>query len=238
VVSAVAEGSESAGEKPRVFIPVESVRLRAPISRPGKIACVGLNYALHAREQDREPPRKPVFFLKSNNTICGPGDPIVLPINSNEVDYEAEFAVVIGKRGKRIPVEKAFEHIVGYTILNDVTARDMQYGDRQWFRGKSCDTFGPTGPWIVTKDEIPDPENLRISLTLNGKTMQDSRTSDLIFKIPFLVSYLSQSLTWEVGVGRYRQPPVYLQAGDNVSVTVEKIGTLSNPVVGPEFEGV
>src|SRR5581483_2694216 len=248
VVSAIAEGCGSAGEEPSVFIPVESVRLRAPISRPGKIACVGLNYALHSREQDRDPPRKPVFFLKSNNTICGPGDPIVLPINSNEVDYEAEFAVVIGKRGKRIPVEKAFEHIVGYMILNDVTARDMQYGDRQWFRGKSCDTFGPTGPWIVTKDEIPDPENLGISLTLNGKTMQDSRTSDLIFKIPFLISYLSQSLTWEVGdvlstgtpggVGRYRQPPVYLQAGDNVSVTVEKIGTLSNPVVGPEFDGV
>lgn len=248
LLTALTAGLGPAGEDIGAFVPLERIRLRAPVARPGKIVCVGLNYALHAKEQNKEQPRKPVFFLKSNNTICGPGDPIVLPPNSNEVDYEAEFAVVMGKRSKRIPEEKVFEHIAGYMILNDVTARDMQHADRQWFRGKSCDTFGPTGPWIVTKDEIPDPENLRISLTLNGQTMQDSYTHDLIFKIPFLVSYLSESLTWDVGdilstgtpggVGRFRQPPVYLKPGDRVSVTVEGIGTLTNPVVSPEAAGV
>jgi acylpyruvate hydrolase len=226
-----------------VCMPLERVRLRAPLLRPGKIVCVGLNYESHRAEQGIKSPARPIFFLKSGNTICGPGDSIVLPPNSAQVDHEAEFAVVIGKRGKGIPEEKVFEHIAGFTILNDVTARDMQHGDGQWFRGKSCDTFGPTGPCIVTTDEIPDPHSLRISLTLNGRTMQDSNTCDLIFKIPFLLSYLSQSLTWEVGdllstgtpggVGHHRKPPVYLKPGDTVSVTVERIGTLTNPVVGP-----
>ncbi len=232
------------GKGPKgLLTPMRSAKLRAPISKPNKITCIGLNYADHAREQGKEPPEKPIFFLKSHNTISGPGDPIKLPPNSDQNDYEAEFAVVIGKRGHRIPESEAHKYIAGYTILTDVTARDMQYGDRQWFRGKSCDTFGPTGPWIVTADQIPDPDNLRISLTLNGATMQDSNTHNLIFKVPFLISYLSQSLTWEVGdilstgtpagVGVYRKPPVFLKPGDTVSVTVEGIGTLTNPVVGP-----
>ena len=226
-----------------LFVPVGQVRLCAPLLRPGKIVCVGLNYESHRAEQGIQSPARPIFFLKSGNTICGPGQPIVLPPNSTQVDYEAEFAVVLGKRGKGIPQEKVFEHIAGYTILNDVSARDLQIGDRQWFRGKSCDTFAPIGPCVVTADEIPDPHSLRISLTLNGQTMQDSNTSDLIFKIPFLVSYLSQSLTWEPGdllstgtpggVGHHRKPSIYLQPGDTVSVTVERIGTLTNPVVGP-----
>jgi 2-keto-4-pentenoate hydratase/2-oxohepta-3-ene-1,7-dioic acid hydratase in catechol pathway len=227
----------------RLFIPVEQARLRAPIPRPGKIICVGRNYAEHARERGAELPAQPIFFLKSNNTICGPGEVIVLPPNSSQVDYEAEFAVVIGQGGKRIPEEKAYEHIAGYTILNDVSARDMQAQDKQWFRGKSCDSFAPTGPWIVTRDEIPDPHNLRISLTLNGQTMQDSNTNNMIFKVPYLVSYLSQSLTLEPGdlistgtpegVGAHRTPPVFLRPGDTVSITVERIGTLTNPIVGP-----
>jgi acylpyruvate hydrolase len=242
ILEAVTVSREPSRLSRGVFVLLEQVRLRAPLRRPGKIVCMGLNYESHRAEQGIKSPARPVFFLKSNNTICGPGDPIVLPPSSAEVDYEAEFAVVIGKRGKGIPEEKVFEHIAGYAILNDVSARDMQFADGQWFRGKSCDTFGPTGPWIVTADEIPDPHSLRISLTLNGRTMQDSSTSDLIFKIPFLVSYLSQSLTWEVGdllstgtpsgVGHYRKPPVYLKPGDTVSVTVESIGTLTNPVVG------
>jgi acylpyruvate hydrolase len=243
ILEAVTASQEPSRLPQGVFRPLEQVRLRAPLLRPGKIVCVGLNYESHRAEQDLKSPARPVFFLKSSNTICGPGDPLVLPPNSTGVDYEAEFVAVIGKRGKGIPEERVFEHIAGYTILNDVSARDMQYSDRQWFRGKSCDTFGPIGPWIVTADEIPDPHSLRISLTLNGRTMQDSNTCDLIFKIPFLVSYLSQSLTWEVGdllstgtpggVGHYHKPPVYLKPGDVVSITVEGIGTLTNPVVGP-----
>jgi 2-keto-4-pentenoate hydratase/2-oxohepta-3-ene-1,7-dioic acid hydratase in catechol pathway len=243
ILEAVTASREPSRFPRGVFTPLEQVRLRPPLPRPGKIVCVGLNYESHRAEQGIKSPARPVFFLKSSNTICGPGDPIVLPPNSTEVDYEAEFAVVIGKRGKGIPQEKVFEHIAGYTILNDVSARDLQIGDGQWFRGKSCDTFGPTGPWIVTADEIPDPHRLRISLTLNGRTMQDSNTGDLIFKIPFLISCLSQSLTWEAGdllstgtpggVGYHRKPPVYLKPGDTVSVTVEGIGTLTNPVVGP-----
>ena len=226
-----------------LLTPLRSAKLRAPIAHPNKITCIGLNYADHAREQGGEPPSAPIFFLKSHNTICGPGDPIKLPPNSAQVDYEAEFAVVIGKRGSRIAENDAQKYIAGYMCLHDVSARDMQFSDKQWYRGKSCDTFAPTGPWIVTPDEVPDPHNLRISLALNGETLQDSNTSNLIFKVPFLISYLSQSVTWEVGdlistgtppgVGFARNPQVFMKAGDTVSVTVEGIGTLTNPVVGP-----
>ncbi|MGH9455443.1 MAG: fumarylacetoacetate hydrolase family protein, partial [Terriglobia bacterium] len=177
-------------------------------------------------------------------TVSGPDDPIVMPSNSTHVDFEAEFAVVIGKRGKRIPEEKAYDFIAGYMVMNDVTARDLQHGDKQWFRGKSCDTFAPAGPWLVTKDEVPDPHKVAISLRLNGEVMQDSNTCNLIFRVPFLVSYLSQSTTWEPGdiistgtppgVGVFRKPPVFLKAGDTVSATVERLGTLTNPVIAPE----
>ncbi len=243
-LGAVTASIVALGKGPKgLLTPLRSAKLRAPIAHPKKIICIGLNYADHAREQGREPPRTPIFFLKSHNTICGPGDPIRLPLNSAQVDYEAELAVVIGKRGGRIPESEAHQYIAGYTILHDVSARDMQFGDKQWYRGKSCDTFAPTGPWIVTADEIPDPHCLRISLTLNGQTMQDSNTSNLIFRVPYLISYLSQSVTWEVGdlistgtpsgVGVFRKPPVFLKAGDTVSVSVEAIGTLTNPVIGP-----
>jgi len=226
-----------------LLTPLRSAKLRAPITKPNKITCIGLNYADHAREQGIEPPKAPIFFLKSNNALCGPGDAIKLPPNSEKVDYEAEFAVVIGKRGHRIPESEAHKYIAGYTILHDVSARDMQFSDNQWYRGKSCDTFAPTGPWIVTADELRDVDNLGISLTLNGETLQDSNTSNLIFKVPFLISHFSQSATWEVGdlistgtppgVGVFRKPPIFLKAGDTVSVSVEGIGTLTNRVVGP-----
>jgi len=240
VASAAAAGKKAVKG---LVLPVAKAKLRAPIAHPNKITCIGLNYADHAREGGHEPPPAPIFFLKSHNTICGPGDPIKLPPNSAQVDYEAEFAVVIGKRGSRIAESDAQKYIAGYMCLHDVSARDMQFSDKQWYRGKSCDTFAPTGPWIVTPDEVPDPHNLRISLTLNGETLQDSNTSNLIFKVPFLISYLSQSVTWEVGdlistgtppgVGFARNPQVFMKAGDTVSVTVEGIGTLTNPVVGP-----
>ncbi|HKT10252.1 MAG TPA: fumarylacetoacetate hydrolase family protein [Terriglobia bacterium] len=243
VTSALAKEIDPRKAPRGLFTPLAKARLLAPIPRPGKITCVGLNYADHAREQGHEPPKAPIFFLKSGNTICGPGDTIHLPPNSSQVDYEAEFAVVIGKKGRRIPEEKAYDYVAGYMILHDVSARDLQFSDGQWYRGKSCDTFAPTGPWIVTRDEIKDPHKLRISLTLNGETMQDSNTSNLIFSVPYLISYLSQSLTWEVGdlistgtppgVGVFRKPQVFLKAGDSASITVENLGTLTNPVVGP-----
>jgi 2-keto-4-pentenoate hydratase/2-oxohepta-3-ene-1,7-dioic acid hydratase in catechol pathway len=224
----------------RLFAPLASSKFYAPMLSPGKIICVGRNYADHAKEGSNPVPTAPMLFLKSNNTVCAPGDPIVLPPVSEKVDYEAELAVVIGKGGKNIPEDKAYEHVAGYMCLNDVSARDIQKSDGQWFRGKSCDTFAPMGPWIVTKDEIPNPHGLRISLTLNGETMQDASTDSMIFKIPTLISYISRSITLECGdvistgtpegVGAHRTPPTFLKPGDTVSVTVEKIGTLTNPV--------
>jgi 2-keto-4-pentenoate hydratase/2-oxohepta-3-ene-1,7-dioic acid hydratase in catechol pathway len=240
VTASLARAYDPKGGMRGLFSPLERARLRPPILRPGKIICVGRNYAEHARERGSDIPAQPIYFLKSINTICGPGDPIKLPSNSSQVDYEAELAIVMGKGGKQIPEERASEHIAGYMILNDVSARDMQAADKQWFRGKSCDTFAPIGPWIVSTEEIPDPQTLHISLTLNGQTMQDSNTGNMIFKIPYLVSYLSQSLTLEPGdlistgtpegIGAGRTPPVFLKSGDSVSITIEKIGTLANPV--------
>jgi len=222
----------------------QSARFCAPIARPGKIVCVGRNYSEHAKEGGSAVSEQPILFLKASTCVCDPGSPIVIPRNSTHVDYEAELAVVIGKTGKDIPIEQAEKYIAGYTLMNDVSERQMQKSDGQWFRAKSCDTFGPMGPWIVTRDEISDPGNLRISCTLDGQLMQDSNTSNLIFQIPFLISYLSNSLTWEpgdilstgtpAGVGAYRTPPVFLAPGNIVSVTVEKIGTLTNPVRAPE----
>ncbi len=240
-------GPKKAAKAPKgpkgLISPLRSARLRTPVTRPPKITMVGLNYADHSREQGKEPPKMPIFFAKTINALSGPGDPIIIPPQSTGVDYEAELTIVIGKAGRRIREEDAYQYVAGYTIMNDVSEREMQHADKQWYRGKSCDTFAPTGPWIVTSDEIPDPHHLRISTTLNGQTMQDSNTSNLIFSVPYLVSYLSRGLTWEVGdliatgtppgVGVFRKPPVFMKPGDTVSVTVERIGTLTNPVVGP-----
>jgi len=243
VVQTLSDRLASGPTPPGLRKPLKKVRLRPPIPRPNKIVCLGRNYAAHAAERGSDVPAQPLYFSKFNNTICGPEDPIVLPPNSAQVDYEAEMAVVIGKGGRRIPEAQAYEHVAGFLAANDVSARDMQAQDGQWFRGKSCDTFTPIGPWLVTRDEIPDPDNLRISLTLNGRTMQDSSTSYLIFKIPFLISYLSQSLTWETGdliltgtpegIGAHQNPPVFLKPGDVLSVSVEGLGTLTNHVAGP-----
>ena len=215
--------------------------LLAPILRPPKIICIGLNYRDHAEESKLAIPEVPTVFSKFSTAVTGHKHPIVLPKNSTKPDYEAEFAVVIGNGGRHIAEENWREHVFGYTILNDVSARDFQMATSQWMIGKTFDTFAPMGPVIVTADEIADPHNLRISLTLNGETMQDSNTSNLIFKIPQLIAHLSSVFTLEpgdviatgtpAGVGFARKPPRWLRPGDEVTIRVEGVGELTNPVV-------
>jgi 2-keto-4-pentenoate hydratase/2-oxohepta-3-ene-1,7-dioic acid hydratase in catechol pathway len=212
-----------------------------PVAAPEKIICVGLNYRGHAAETNAKIPEVPVLFGKFNTALVGASGPVILPANSSQVDYEAELAVVIGKRAKRVSVEEAPGVVGGYMIMNDVTARDWQLRVRQWLTGKSFDTFAPAGPWLVTPDEIPDPHNLRISLRLNGKTMQDSNTSDLIFGIPALISHISQIFTLKPGdiistgtppgVGFVRNPPVFLRDGDLVEISIDGIGTIRHSCI-------
>ncbi len=217
------------------------MKLLAPILRPPKIICVGLNYRDHAAESNLPIPEVPTIFAKFSTAVIGPGHPIVLPKNSSKPDYEAEFAVVIGKGGRHIPEKQWREHVFGYTILNDVSARDFQMATSQWMIGKTFDTFAPMGPAIVTADEIEDPHNLEISLTINGEELQHSNTRNLIFNIPQLIAHLSSVCTLEPGdvistgtpggVGFARKPPRWLQPGDTVVTKVEGLGELVNPVV-------
>ncbi|MFK9093028.1 fumarylacetoacetate hydrolase family protein [Bacillus salipaludis] len=219
---------------------ISDAEVLAPIAQPEKIICVGLNYIDHCKETNMEPPSSPVIFSKYANAIIGDKAAIELPINSNQVDFEAELTIVIGKEAKCVSEAEAEDYIFGYTIMNDVSARDLQFADSQWSRGKSADTFAPIGPAIVTKDEVGDPHQLDISLTLNEKIMQQSNTSNLIFRIPTIVSFLSQSMTLKPGdliatgtppgVGMGRDPQVWLKGGDSLSITIENIGTLSNDV--------
>jgi 2-keto-4-pentenoate hydratase/2-oxohepta-3-ene-1,7-dioic acid hydratase in catechol pathway len=218
-----------------------TTRLAAPIPKPPKIVCIGLNYRDHAEESKMAIPSVPTVFAKFPTAVTGHRHPIVLPKNSTRPDYEAELAVVIGKGGRHIPEGSWREHVFGYTILNDVSARDFQMATSQWMIGKTFDTFAPIGPTIVTADEIEDPHQLGISLTLSGEVMQNSNTSNLIFKIPQLIAYLSSVFTLEpgdiiatgtpAGVGFARKPPRYLKPGDEVAVRIERIGELVNPVV-------
>ncbi|WP_299092031.1 fumarylacetoacetate hydrolase family protein [uncultured Metabacillus sp.] len=222
------------------LVPLSEVEILAPIAQPEKIICVGLNYLDHCKETGLEPPASPVIFSKYANAIIGENQAIELPINSNQVDFEAELAIVIGKEAKYVSEEEAEDYIFGYTIMNDVSARDLQFTDGQWSRGKSADTFAPIGPAIVTKDEAGDPHNLEISLRLNLEIMQQSNTKNLIFNIPYIVSFLSQSMTLKPGdliatgtppgVGMGRNPQVWLKDGDQLTITIENIGTLSNHV--------
>ncbi len=219
---------------------LSEIEILAPISTPEKIICVGLNYMDHCIETGLEPPASPVIFSKYANAIIGENDAIEIPINSDQVDFEAELVVVIGKEAKRITEEAAEEYIFGYTIMNDVSARDHQFSDGQWVRGKTADTFAPIGPIIVTKDEVGNPHNLDISLTLNGEVMQQSNTKNLIFQIPYILSYLSHSITLKPGdliatgtppgVGMGREPKVWLKDGDQLTISIENIGTLTNSV--------
>jgi 2-keto-4-pentenoate hydratase/2-oxohepta-3-ene-1,7-dioic acid hydratase in catechol pathway len=218
-----------------------TTRLAAPIPKPPKIVCIGLNYRDHAEETKMAIPSVPTVFAKFPTAVIGHRHPIVLPKNSTRPDYEAELAVVIGKGGRHIPEERWQDHVFGYTILNDVSARDFQMATSQWMIGKTFDTFAPIGPAIVTADEIEDPHQLAISLTLSGEVMQDSNTSNLIFKIPRLIAYLSSVFTLEpgdiiatgtpAGVGFARHPPRYLKPGDEVTVRIAGVGELVNPVI-------
>jgi 2-keto-4-pentenoate hydratase/2-oxohepta-3-ene-1,7-dioic acid hydratase in catechol pathway len=226
---------------PAALLPLADIRLLAPVPRPGKLMCIGLNYRDHAAESKVAVPSSPVTFSKYATAVTHPAAPVYLPPVSQQVDYEAELAFVIGRRAKHVPRERAYEYVLGYTNLNDVSARDLQFADKQWQRGKSCDTFAPMGPAIVTTDEIPDPHSLRIRLRLNGTTMQDSSTAQLIFGVDALVAFLSETVTLEPGdvvatgtpsgVGFARTPAVYLKPGDIMEVEVEGLGVLSNPVL-------
>jgi 2-keto-4-pentenoate hydratase/2-oxohepta-3-ene-1,7-dioic acid hydratase in catechol pathway len=217
------------------------IRLLAPISSPPRIFAIGLNYRDHAAEAKMELPSAPVVFFKLPAAIIGPGDAIVLPKNSTEPDYEAELAFVIGKGGYRIPATAWREHVYGYTIINDVSARDVQRATSQWSLAKSFPTYCPMGPAIVTADEIPDPHQLAISLSIDGETLQNSNTRELIFKIPELIEYISSiapllpgdivSTGTPSGVGMGRTPQRWLQPGETVTVTIEGLGSLTNPVV-------
>ncbi|WP_339749601.1 fumarylacetoacetate hydrolase family protein [uncultured Rubinisphaera sp.] len=218
-------------------------KIKAPITKPEKIICIGLNYGDHARETKAEIPSEPVCFGKYANTIIGPGDSIRLPAVSQRVDYEAELVVVIGKSTYQVDAADALDYVAGYMIGNDVSARDWQKGrpGGQWMLGKSPDTFAPIGPYLVTSEEVGDPHQLSISLTLNGETMQQSSTTELIFGIDKIIAHLTQIMTLQPGdliftgtpsgVGDARKPPVYLKNGDTVEVTIEKLGSLQNPVV-------
>ncbi|MGG0286501.1 fumarylacetoacetate hydrolase family protein [Peribacillus butanolivorans] len=216
------------------------VKFLPPIAHPEKIICVGLNYIDHCKETGMEPPASPVIFSKYANAIVGHNDVIEIPINSKEVDFEAELAIVIGKKAKNVSEKEANDYVFGYTIMNDISARDLQFQDGQWSRGKTADTFAPIGPVVVTHDEVGDPHELAISLELNGEMMQDSNTSNLIFTVPQIISFLSQSMTLKPGdliatgtppgVGMGRNPKVWLKNGDRMNVSIERIGTLSNHV--------
>lgn len=229
----------STGELP--IVNRADVKLEAPVPRPSKIICIGLNYLDHVKESGADIPKAPLIFSKFDTCVAASEAPILLPVGSEQVDFEAELAVVIGKQAKNVALENAMDHVFGYTNFNDVSARDMQFADGQWQRGKSCDTFAPFGEFVATKDEVPDPHSLRIQFRLNGETMQDSNTNQLIFKIPELVEYLSRSITLEPGdviatgtppgVGFARKPPVFLKDGDVCEVEIEDLGILINPVV-------
>lgn len=226
---------------------LDEVELHAPIPRPGKIICLGLNYRDHAQEQDAKIPDNPLLFVKASTSTVGHGQPIVIPEGSTKVDFEAELAFVIGKEIKSASPSDAQSAILGYTCMNDVTEREMQRSERQWFRGKSPDTFAPMGPYIVTADELGGADTLAISSKLNNELMQLSSTSNLIFTPPDIIKFITRTMTLEPGdvvstgtpggVGVFRDPPVFLKDGDTIQVIVEGIGTLSNPVVSQASAG-
>ena len=219
--------------------PVSDVTLLAPIPNPSKIVAIGLNYMDHCREQNVKPPERPIIFCKFPTAVVGPGATIRWdPALTQQVDYEVELGVVMGRLARRVPAAEALDYVAGYTICNDVTARDLQHGDRQWVRGKSLDTFCPLGPWLVTREEVPDPQDLSLRCTLNGQVMQDSTTAEMIFDVAYLIEFISRAFTLlpgdviatgtPHGVGVFRSPQVFMKDGDVVTVEVEGLGQLTN----------
>ncbi|MCB0163461.1 MAG: fumarylacetoacetate hydrolase family protein [Anaerolineae bacterium] len=217
----------------------QQINLTAPLLSPAKIVAIGKNYAEHAIETKSAIPEEPIVFAKFATSIIGPGADITWNDSlTNQVDFEAELAVIIGQQARNVTEEKSLEYVFGYTCANDVSARDLQYRGKQWIRGKSLDTFCPLGPWIVTADEIPDPQNLGIRCQVNGRTMQNSHTSKMIFSVPYLISFLSQHFTLlpgdiiltgtPDGVGAFREPPEFLRDGDSVTVEIDGIGQIIN----------
>jgi len=234
---AVAEAEGDA----RNLLPMTEVVLLAPVPRPGKIVCLGHNYFDHMGQGRTAPPEYPTLFCKTVNTVIGPGQPIIIPRVTSQVDYEAELAVVIGQTARRVAQAQALEHVAGYTIFNDVSARDYQKRTSQWMQGKSFDTFGPMGPALVTRDELPDPHALELSLTLNGLELQRTNTRYMIFSIPWLIAYLSDFMTLEPGdiistgtpakTEAAKSVPPFIKPGDQMTLCIERIGELSNPIL-------
>lgn len=230
-----------------IEIPAGS-RLGSPIARPSKIVCIGLNYANHAKETNAQIPAEPIIFMKSTTSLVGPNDPIVIPKNSVKTDWEVELAVVIGKKASYVDVADALDYVAGYTLHNDVSEREFQLEKGgTWDKGKGCDTFAPMGPFLATPDELEDVNNLRLWLSVNGKMMQDGNTSDFIFDVPTVVSYLSQFMTLlpgdvistgtPAGVGLGFSPPVYLKEGDVVELGIDGLGTAKQELKAYVKEG-
>lgn len=222
------------------LIPKQGTRLGPALTNPTKIIGLGLNYGSHTDEQSAKLPQRPLLFSKSTTSLAGDGDPIWHPVDEEHLDYEVELGVVIGKPGLRIATASWREYVAGYTVVNDVSARDAQFADRKWFRGKSPDSCCPLGPWIVTVDEIDDPHNLRLTAHLNGEKRQDANTKDLIFDIPAILEFVSRNITLlpgdviatgtPGGVGIFMEPKACMKVGDEIVVEVEKIGKLTNKI--------
>lgn len=239
VVEDIKNKLKEVGNSGQAFEPKE---LGAPVTQPSKIVAIGLNYMDHASESEMEVPETPLVFTKFPNAITGPTNEVEIPTElTQEVDYEVELGIVIGKKAKNVSKEQAMEHVFGYTVVNDISARDLQFSDEQWVRGKSLDTFCPMGPVIVTKDELSNPQQLGLECAINGETLQKDNTKNMIFDVADLVSRLSHSFTLEAGdiiasgtpqgVGFSRKPPIYVTPGDTVRTWIEGIGELVNPVV-------
>ncbi len=236
-------GDNSPGLEGIVYA-MERISLLPPVLHPSKVICLGLNYRDHAAEAGMAVPEYPVLFHKVAGSLIGHNQPIVVPRISSKIDYEGELAIIIGRRGKYIAEDEALSYVAGYTVANDVSARDLQFRTSQWTTGKMLDTFGPLGPALVTRDEVADPNALSIKTTLNGQVMQDGNTADMIFRVPFIVSYISEIVTLEPGdviltgtppgIGNTRTPQVFMKPGDTITVEIEGLGKLTNPLVGEE----